>query len=286
MAGIDIGDRVEHHARAAAHEAAPWVVGLARFGFAARGVVYVIIGVLAARSAMGKRGSAEGTEGALAEILQAPGGRAMLGLVAVGLVGYALWRLVEAALDPDHVGTDGKGIVKRAAYALSGVIHVALALTAARMALAGSSAGSGSGEGNADSWTARLMEAPAGRYLVIAVGLGFLGFGAYQLRKAVKADVHKGLDLSSLSVSTREWAVRAARAGLAARGVVFGIIGVFLVQAGLRYDPNRALGLEGALENLRTRPYGPWLLGAVGVGLVGYGLFEIVKARYRRIRPT
>lgn len=279
-----VTDGVERHARRAAREAAPWVVGLARFGYAARGVVYVIIGYLAARAAMGSGGRVEGTRGALAEILEKPGGRFLLGLTAVGLAGYALWRIVQASLDPERKGSDGKGIVHRLGYALSGVVHAGLALAAARMALRNSSAGQG-GDG-ATTWTARLMEAPAGRWLVALVGLGIGAYGVYQLVRAFKTDLAKRLDLSGMRVRTRETAIRAARAGVAARGVVFLVIAYFLARAAIDYNPGEARGLQGALEALRSQAYGPWLLGAVALGLIGYGLFEIVKARYRRISPT
>jgi hypothetical protein len=275
---------VERHARRAANEAAPWVVGLARFGYAARGVVYVIIGYLAARVAMGKGGQVEGTRGALGEILEGPGGRVLLGLVALGLLGYALWRIVQAALDPEGKGSDGKGVVQRLGYALSGVLHAALALAAARMVLRNSSGGQG-GDG-ATTWTAWLMEAPAGRWLVALVGLGIAAYGVYQLVRAVKSDLAKRLDLSRMRVRTREFLIRAARAGLAARGVVFLIIAYFLARAAMDYNPGEARGLQGALEALRSQSYGPLLLGAVALGLIAYGLFEIVKARYRRISPT
>jgi Domain of Unknown Function (DUF1206) len=275
-------EQTRRAARRAAHEAAPWVVGLARLGYAARGVVYAIVGVLAARAAFGSGGRVTGQEGALGEVLEAPGGKAMLALVALGLAGYALWRFVQAALDPEGKGSDAKGIVRRILYAISGVVHVALALTAARMVM-GSGGGGGGGE---DRWTARLMEAPAGRWLVALVALGLLAFGVYQLVRAAKADIGKRLDLSRMSPTARQWTVRAARAGLAARGVVFGIIGFFLGRAALRYDPGQARGLEGALNALREQAYGPWLLGAVAIGLVGYGIFEVVKARFRRITPA
>lgn len=275
---------VERHARRAAREAAPWVVGLARFGYAARGVVYVIIGYLAARVAMGKGGQVEGTRGALGEILDGPGGRILLGLTALGLIGYAIWRIVQAALDPEGKGSDGKGIVTRIAYAVSGVVHAGLALTAARMALRNSSSGQG-GDG-ATTATARLMDAPAGRWLVALAGLIFAGYGIYQLVRAVKSDPGKRLDLSRMRVRTRESLIRAARAGLAARGVVFLVIAYFLARAAIAHNSGEARGLQGALEALRSASYGPWLLGAVALGLIGYGLFEIVKARYRRISPT
>lgn len=265
-------------ARGAAREAAPWVERLARMGYAARGIVYVIVGLVAAQAAMGKRGDVADQRGAFSEIAARPGGKVVLGLLAVGLLGYALWRFVEAGLDPER---DGAG--KRALYVLSGAIHVGLALTAARMAMGSSRGGGGNGPA---SWTARAMEAPAGRWLVALAGLGIAAFGAYQLVQAYRAELDKRLDLSPMSPPVRTWAVRAARAGLAARGVVFGIVGFFLVQAALHHNPGETRGMGGALAALRDAGYGPWLLGLVALGLIGYGVSELVKARYRRIQPA
>jgi hypothetical protein len=249
---------------------------LARMGYAARGIVYVIVGVVAAQAARGE-GGATGQQGAFSEILSRPGGKFMLGLLAVGLLGYAVWRFVEASIDPEH---DGGG--KRALYALSGVIHAGLALTAMRMAL-GSSRGGG---GGSESLTARVMEAPAGRWLVAAAALAIVGFGIFQIVKGWRADLDRRLDFSRLPSGTRVWAVRAARAGLAARGVVFLIIGFFLFQAALQRDPGETRDLEGALDALHGASYGPWLLGLVALGLIAYGITEILKARYRRITPA
>jgi hypothetical protein len=273
-----------HQARNAARQAGPGVVMLARLGYAARGVVYVIVGILAARVAMGERSRVEGTRGALTEIIDKPFGRVMLGIVALGLFGYALWRLVQAGLDPERKGSDGKGAVKRLGYALSGIVHAGLALTAARMVM-GSSSGGGDGSQTA-TWTGRLMDAPAGRWLVALVGLGIAAYGIYQFYRAAKSDLAKRLDLGGMRARTREMAIRAAKAGVAARGVVFLLIAYFLARAAITYDPGEARGLQGALEALREASYGPYLLGIVALGLIGYGLFEIVKARYRRISAT
>ncbi|HEV2129901.1 MAG TPA: DUF1206 domain-containing protein, partial [Longimicrobiaceae bacterium] len=138
--------QAHRHARHAAHGASPWVEGLARLGYAAKGVVYLIVGGLAAQAALGSGGQTTGSEGALSTILRQPLGQVLLGAVAVGLAGYALWRFVQAALDPEHRGTDAKGIAIRLGYAISGVIHAGLAIEAARMVL-GNGGGSGQGGG-------------------------------------------------------------------------------------------------------------------------------------------
>lgn len=272
-----VAGQAQAAARGAARDAAPWVEKLARMGYAARGIVYVIVGIIAAQAAMGQRGVAD-QRGVFGEILQRPGGKFMLGLLAMGLVGFSVWRFVEAGLDPER---DGAG--KRALFALSGIVHVGLALSAARMALGSPSGGGGDGSA---SWTGKALDAPGGRFLVAAAALGIAGYGVMQLVKAYKSKMDKRLDLSPLNPDARRWAVRASRAGLAARGVVFVVIGFFLLQAGLQENASQTRGLGGALDALHDTSYGPWLLGLVALGLVGYGVTQLLKARYRRITPA
>lgn len=279
---IDGVGEAQRHGRAAARQAAPWVEKLARMGYAAKGIVYLIIGGIAARAAFGSGERVQGSQGAMRAILDQPGGRLLLGLVALGLAGYALWRFVQAALDPEHKGTDAGGAAKRAGYAVSGVIHTGLALAALRMV-----AGRGGGGGDrTDDWTATLMRQPMGRWLVAAVGLGIVGYGVYALYRAYAVKLSKQLDLSRMGPAAREWAVRSGRAGIAARGVVFAVMGFFLLMAALHSNPREARGLDGALQALQEQAYGPWLLGLVALGLVGYGIYQLVEARYRRIQPA
>lgn len=276
--------QVKDHVEDAAHEAAPWTEGLARLGYAAKGVVYIVVGLLAAQAAFGSGGSVDGSDGAIATILRQPFGRFMVGAIAIGLFGYALWRFVQAGLDPEGKGSDAKGIARRIGYAVSGVIHTSLAVEAARSVLRGSSSGGG-GEG-ADHWTAVLMAQPFGAWIAGAVGAGIAAYGLYQLYKAYTVQLGKRLDLGRMQPTARTWAVRLSRFGLAARGVVFAIMGALLVQAALQSDPSDAVGLGGALRTLQQQSYGPWLLGAVALGLAGYGIYELVKSKYRRVEPA
>lgn len=265
--------------RRAAEEASPWIERVARFGYAAYGVVYVLVGVLAFQAALGGGGETAGQEGALQTILLAPLGRFLLGLVALGLLGYAAWRLFQGILDPENEGRSVKGIAKRSDHVVNGLFHAALAVSVGGVAL-----GSGSGGGGGpDDWTATLLQQPVGRSLTVAVGVGIIVIGLFQFYRAYDAKFMEKLKPGEMGPGERVWTRRGGRLGHAARGVVFLIIGTFLVQAALQSDPNEARGLGGALSTLAGQPFGPYLLGAVSFGLVCFGLFMFVVARYRRI---
>ena len=276
------GSSVEQHAERAKRKASPWIERLARAGYVAYGMVYVLVGVLALRAAFGGSGKTTGQEGALRSILLAPLGRVLLGLVAAGLVAYAVWRLFQGLQDPEDEGRDAKGVVKRLDHVLNGLFHTALAFSAGQLAL-GSGGGGG---GSPDDWTATLMSQPLGRWLALVAGAVIFCAGLYQCYKAYKADFRDELKSHEMSRREKAWTTRSGRLGYAARGVVFGVIGIFLLQAALQADPQAARGLGGALEALARQPFGPYLLGLVAVGFVAYGAFMFVVARYRRIEPA
>ncbi|HEU4561055.1 MAG TPA: DUF1206 domain-containing protein [Longimicrobium sp.] len=265
-----------------ARDAAPWVERLARAGYFSRGVVYALIALLAARAAFEQRHPA-GPRGAMLEILRNPFGRVVLPLLAVGLLGYALWSVVQATLDPERKGTDAKGLFSRAKYLITGVFYTGLAASAARLAAYGLAERDNESAGN---FTAPVMAHPLGRWVVAAAGVGLLAYGLWQIYRAFTKDPEKRLDLSSLRPKVRKLLETAGRAGIAARGVVFAVVGVYLVVAALQHDPNAARTPSGALESVRQQPHGTWILAVIAVGLAAYGVFEMVKARYRVIRAA
>jgi hypothetical protein len=274
-------DQARQHAREAVHKASPFVEKFARFGYAAKGVVYVIVGALAAMAAFGAGGETTGSRGALDTIAAQPFGRVLLGVVAFGLLGYACWQFIRAVEDPENEGSDRKGIAKRIGFFISGVVHLSLVFAAVQT-LRGSG-GSGDDDAGARGWTAELMSYPAGQWLVAAVGLGIALYGLHQLYRAFKAKLDKMLALGGLDPAVARWVRYVSRFGMAARGVVFAIIGGFLVTAAVQEDASEARGVAGALRALEQQPYGPWLLGIVALGLIAYGVYEFVKARYRQI---
>ena len=272
---------VEARVREGAAEASPWIEGLGRFGYAAKGVVYLIIGGLAVQAALGAGGQTTDQRGALAHIASGPFGRSALVIVAIGLLGYALWQAVRAALDTEHKGSDGKGTVARAVYAGVALVYVGLAYTALRIAM-GVSSGQGGTEKTQD-WTAWLLGQPLGPWLVGLIGAAFVANGLYQGYRAFKSDLTEDLNLTDVGAEHRDWVTRIGRAGYAARGVAFVMIGGFLIAAAIHHNPEEARGLDGALATLATQPFGPYLLGLVAAGLAAYGAFALVEARYRRM---
>jgi hypothetical protein len=265
--------------QAAAH---PWVEKLARFGFAAKGIVYFVVGLLAAQAAFGTGGRTTDTSGALNTIVSQPFGKFLLALVTIGLIGYAIWRVVQAIFDPEHPGkkTETKQIAQRVGYGFSAIAYSGLALTAIRLIMGNSSGG---GDSTQD-WTARFMAQPFGRWLVGLAGLVVIAVGLSYLYQAYKAKFQRHFNLQLMSETERKWTKRLGQFGIAARGVVFSIIGLFLVLAALRANANEARGLGGALAALAAQPFGPWLLGIVALGLIAYSIYSLIEARYRQIR--
>lgn len=251
---------------------------MARFGFAARGSVYVVIGALALLAALGSGGQTTDSKGALQELLTQPFGSVILGLVVLGLFAFALWRFIEATLDADDHGSGAKGLLVRGAHILSGVVNTGLAISAAGL-LIGTAGASGDDDGTRD-WTAWLMGQPFGQWLVGAVGLGIIIGGGVMFWNAARCKFLKRLRCPG---SHERWIKIVGRIGYAARGVTFLLIGGFLVLAAFSFDSSEAQGLGGVLREVQQQPYGWALLGLVAAGLFAFGAFGFVQARYRKI---
>lgn len=260
-----------------------WLVWLARAGYATRGVVYTLVGVLALMLAAGRGGGTEDTKGALASVLARPGGQAMLAVIALGLFCFALWRFCQAVYDADDKGSDAKGLAIRAGYVFGGLTSIALGIFSLGLAFGSRSAAAAS-DGNATEqrWTAWLMSQPFGPWLVAFVGAFIVAVGIAQFVHAVKEKFVRELDMPH---DVARKVIPVCKLGFVARGIVYLIIGGFLVLAAWQNDPSEARGLEGALDTLRQQPYGPWLLGFVALGLVGFAIYNFISARYRRIHP-
>ena len=252
----------------------------ARFGYAAKGFVYGAIGILALLAAFSAGGDTTDTSGALQAISQQPFGKILLGLIAVGLIGYSIWRLIEGIKDPEHKGTDAKGLFARLGYMLSGITYIGVAINAGLLAIGSSSGGGGDSK---QDWTAMVMEQPFGRWLVGIAGAITIGIGFWRIYRAYKTKFRKKLNMSELNSDQRDLLVNVSRFGIAARGFVFVMIGFFLMQAAKSYDPQKVKGLDGALLTLAQQPFGKALLGIMALGLMAYAAYLFVQARYRLI---
>ena len=268
--GDVLGDRAAHN---------PWIEGLARAGLVARWMLYAVVGVLALQVASGRTSEHADKRGALAAVARQPLGKVLLVAVAVGFAGYALWRLLSAFLDTEGDGSDAKGWAKRAGDLGRGLLYAGFFVTTVRI-ITGSS---GDDQSREADLTAKVLRAPWGRAAVVLVGLGIIGAGLYNGYRALSRKYRKNLRIAQMSATTRRWVTGIATVGMAARMVVFLLIGAFLIRAAANYDPNEAVGVDGALKRLADRPYGPWLLAVVAVGLFTFGLYSFVEARYRRV---
>jgi hypothetical protein len=273
----------QREARQVARRAGPWIEAFARIGYGAKGVVYLLIGLIALLSAIGMGAGVADQRGVMRTLLAQPFGKTMLLAMAAGLSCYALWYFVQAILDPERSGMDWKGLGKRIGYFIKGVVHAALVVAIVRLIIGLKS--QSSTDSAARDWTARVMAFPLGIWLVGATGVGVLGYGFYQLYRAWKIRLDQQLELGSVRPTSRSLIIMLSRFGLFARAVVFGTIGFGLLIAAIRANPREAKGVAAALLTLEHQPYGSLLLGAVGLGLASYGVYQFARAKYRRIGP-
>ena len=259
------------------NEVKPWIERLARLGYASIAAVYAIVGIVTLTAAFGNRRTEAGsTREAFDVILRQPFGKALLIVVGIGMLGYAAWRYISAIKDTDRRGSDAKGLAIRTGSFFRGLGYTALAIEAFRM-----SPGSGSGDESARHWTAELMEKPFGPWLVLAAGLAVIGVGCYQLWRAWKAKLGKKLHIEYVTPEFRDRVVQISRFGIGARAIVFLVIGTSIARAGWHHRPSAAEGTHGALRSLGAASH--WLLAIVALGLIAYGVYQLLNARYRTI---
>ncbi|MGI8606724.1 MAG: DUF1206 domain-containing protein [Gaiellaceae bacterium] len=259
---------------------APWVEWLARFGMVAQGFLYGVVAVLAIRLALDHGGETTDQRGALRTLASEGFGKWLLVLLAIGLAGYALWRFVVAALGEKVEHGEDVGAGKRLVYAARGLVYASLCWTAVSIVLDAGGSGGGSKE---DKAAAVVLGWPGGVALVAAVGLGVLCYGLWNVYKGLSCRFLKDMKTEEMNDTGRRWIRRTGLVGHVARGIVFGLIGVFLVKAALEYDPDEAIGLDGALQELASQSYGDAWLGLVAAGLLAYGVYCLARARYREV---
>jgi hypothetical protein len=268
-----MGQAEAHGERVAHSDAFEWG---ARAGLVARGVVYGVIGVLAVKLALGDGGKATDQQGALKTIAGQSFGKFLLVLLAVGLAGYAVWRLVRAVLG--HGPEDSDDLKDRLSGLESGIGYAILCVVAVKLLI-----GAGSQSSSTDQKTAGVLGWPAGRFLVGIAGLVVIGAGVEQAYKGFKKKFLEESKTEEMGPQMKKAFTGVGVFGHLARAVVFALIGYFLIKAAIDYDADKAVGLDGALATLGQSAFGPVVLGVCAAGLIGFGVYSALDARYRKV---
>jgi hypothetical protein len=254
---------------------------LARLGYASKAVIYGIVGVLAALTVANRGGRITDTSGALRVVFAQPFGRVLLIVLACGLCGYAIWRLLDAIGDPDRDGTSPKGLIVRAGNAARGLAYGALGVDAFRLLR-----GSGQSGDQTELWAARLLDLPLGTLLVGIGGAIVAAYGLKELMAGVTGTHDRKVDWSSIAREVRPLVQRVALFGVAVRGGLLVTLGVFLVRAALTHDPNQAAGQRESFLRLGGLVEGRWFLALIAAGVIAYAVDQAVHAWCRRIRAV
>jgi hypothetical protein len=258
-----------------------WLQLLARGGLVARGANYMLVGSLAAEIALGAKDKQADSLGALRTVASQHGGVVVLWILAAGFAGLALWRLAEAGYG--QAGRRGHQPGKRLQSLGLGIFY---GFTCGGIIdFIRGTGGPSSGNSQSTDLTARVMAHPGGQWLVALIGVGLFAVGVGLAAFGVRKKFIRNLAMAQMSPRTRKTVEFLGAAGNVARGVVFGVAGVFLVVAAVSFDPDRAEGLDGSLRKIAATPLGPWLLVAVALGLVTFGVYSCCEARWRVVRP-
>jgi uncharacterized protein DUF1206 len=251
---------------------------LGRIGLVAKGISFGIVGVLATLVAFGLGGAATDRQGAFRALSKEPYGAAMLLALALGFGAYATWRFAQALLNRDDEGNDFEGWAKRGGALAKGVFYGALGLLAASLVT-----GPRGESASEPEWTARVFEFPLGRWLVLALGLGLFAYGLWNGYRSISGRYRRQLKTHEIERDLRPFVNVVGFLGHAARMVLFGMVGAFLVRAAWQHDANEAIGFDEALAKLAQQPHGDVWLGAAAAGLFAYGAFSLAQARYRDV---
>ena len=255
---------------------------LARLGYACKAVIFAVAGSLAIAAAMRRGGRVTDTSGALRVILVQPYGRALLLVLAIGLCGYAVWRVLDAIRDPDHHGRNFEGITTRIGNLVRALIYGGLGVESFRLFR-----GLGGSNGReVQLWTARVMDVPLGWLIVAALGAIILVYGVSEIVASFKGGYSRTLDITPIPARWRGAAEGVSRFGIGARGVIIGVLGFFLVRAAFTQDPSEAHGQRDSMLELANAAGGRWMLLFIGAGLLAYAVDQAIHVWCRRIKPV
>jgi hypothetical protein len=260
-------------------QGASWIVRFGRLGYIVEGVVYIIVGVLATEAALGAGGGTTDIKGAFRAIGTAPFGMIALTIVAIGLFGYAAWRIVSSLADAERTGSEPTNLLMRIADFIEGLAYGSFGIWVAEYLLRDRVRF----DDRTPDVTHRVLQYPGGRWLVIAAGAAILVYAMYQFHSALNRKFLYRLDLSAAR-RARRWIERLGGFGVGARAAVFAMIGMLIIRAGWEYDASKAGGIEKSLDVIANQPAGGIMFAFVATGLIAYGILQIVTARYRVMR--
>jgi hypothetical protein len=274
---------IQKEGKKVAEEAAfnPWMERLTRLGYAVKGFLYVAIGFIAITGALGRSNTPADQIGAIVSLRKLPYASIFLWVILIGLVSYSLWGVIRAVLDPLHKGHDLKGLLTRGGFLLSAVTYATFVIPTYHLIHGGTS---GAGAQSNVKLVSSVMNMPMGRWLIALVGLGGIAAGLYQMYSGIRMDFDQFYKPYALSSEQFKIAKEMGRFGTIARGIVFGIVGGFLVLAAYQADPGHARGFDGAFKYLAHQPYGIYLLAIIALGMIAFGLYSIMMGAWMRLK--
>lgn len=261
----------------------PWVEGWMRLGYAVRGLVYGLIGFLALQLLLTGRGEITDHTGALAAVAAQPFGNVLLIVIAVGVVGFALWGILRAILDPFNEGSGWKGTIARASAVITGLSYGVLVIPIVHL-LEGSRDQGGQETERAQSAASGLFTYSWGPWLVGLIGVVVLVLGLATIYRGLAEQFEKHFEGYRLNEDQRRWAMRMGKIGTIALGVVMAIIGGLALLAAITLDPEKVGGIDQALAFLIQQPYGAWLMGVLALGLMAYAAYSLMGAMWFKIK--
>ncbi len=255
-------------------DASDWLDHAVRLGLVAYGLVHLMIAWLAVQLAFGDSSGSASSSGALQQLAKQPFGEVLIWLIAIGMFLLVVWRLIEAAAG--HSDADGGELLRKRIGSLGkAVIYGTIGLSALKVAM-----GSGSSSKGSDSTTAKLMDLPAGRWIVGIVGLAIIGYGLNQIRRAWTEKFREHLTAEGKSGDAGKAYILFGKAGYIAKGTAIGIVGGLFCYAAVTHSAKKSGGLDQALHKVLQQPFGQYLLLAIAVGIACYGLFCFARARH------
>jgi len=258
---------------------------MAHLGYAARGMIYFVMGLLALLLAFGNGGKTTDQQGAITTIGRQPEGRILLWLVLIGLVCYSLWGLIRVVLNPFHKGHDTKGVAERVGYLFSAIAYALLVLPTYALITGGAQPALNGAQGvQIQHYVAKLLTMPSGKWLVGIGGMLVILVGLFQIYQGIMPDFERQLHLAKLTPIQEKWVKRLGRLGIIARGIIFALIGIFLIVAAYTANSKQAKGFDSTLMSLMHQPYGRWLMGSIALGLIALGIYSLFVALFFRLR--